>query len=362
MPSREDFFMKKVIDKLAVTGSLRDDEFRFLLDNVDESAREYLFVKARDVANRHFRRQIYLRGLIEISNYCKCDCYYCGIRRSNRKAERYRLSKDDILDCCRIGHDLGFRTFVLQGGEDSYFSDDLMVDMITSIKNLFPDSAVTLSVGEKPYQSYLRYFEAGADRYLLRHETADPHHYGKLHPPTQTLEKRMGCLYDLKAIGYQVGTGFMVGSPYQTTENLVKDLLFLKEFKPHMIGVGPFLPHCDTPFAGQAKGSMELTLLLIGIIRLMLPDVLIPSTTALGTIDPTGREQGILAGANVIMPNLSPVNVRQKYSLYNNKANSGLEAAEGVTDLKKRMSALGFEISVTRGDYKQMDLSNERSS
>ncbi len=354
--------MRKLIDKLAITRSLEKEELLLLLGNTDHETSQYLFEKARDVTKLHFGRQIYLRGLIELSNYCKCDCYYCGIRRSNKKVERYRLTSEQVLDCCRIGYDLGLRTFVLQSGEDRHFSDDLIVSLVKSIKASYPDCAVTLSLGEKSRDSYLRFFEAGADRYLLRHETADPIHYSKLHPKSQTLKSRKACLSHLKSIGYQVGTGFMVGSPYQTLENLVTDLMFIQEFRPHMVGIGPFLPHCDTPFGDCPKGSMELTLLLIAILRLMIPDLLIPSTTALGTIDPAGREHGILAGANVIMPNLSPVNVRKKYLLYNNKISTGQEAAEGVFALRKRMHDLGYEIPVDRGDFRPMDLCSERSS
>lgn len=362
MPSHEDFFMKKLIDKLALTGNLKEEEFLFLLNNVDKESSEHLFERARALTNQHFHRQIYLRGLIEISSFCKNDCYYCGIRRSNKNAQRYRLTKEDILSCCKQGYDLGFRTFVLQGGEDSYFSDNFIVDLISSIKNYYPDCAITLSLGEKSKEAYIKYFNAGADRYLLRHETADNNHYSRLHPASLTLESRKSCLYDLKSIGYQVGTGFMVGSPYQTNTNLVSDLMFIKDFQPEMVGIGPFLPHHDTPYANKSKGSLELTLFLIGILRLMSPNLLIPSTTALGTIDPTGREQGILAGANVIMPNLSPVDVRKKYLLYDDKINTGQETAEGVADLKKRIDALGYEIPVSRGDFNQQSLENERSS
>lgn len=352
MPSHKDFFMKRLIDKLAATQTLEKEELLYLLSNYDDNGSEYLFARARDVAKQHFGDQIYLRGLIELSNYCKCDCLYCGIRRSNKNAERYRLTPEEVLDCCEIGHKLGFRTFVLQGGEDRHFSDDIIVSMVESIKSAYPDSAITLSLGEKSKASYQRYFNAGADRYLLRHETADPIHYARLHPKSQSLQNRMKCLYDLKSIGYQVGTGFMVGSPYQTLENLVSDLLFIQEFQPHMVGVGPFLPHHDTPFGHHVKGSMELTLLMIAILRLMIPNLLIPSTTALGTIHCTGREQGILAGANVIMPNLSPTNVRKKYLLYDNKISTGQEAAEGVIDLRNRMQTLGYRIPVSRGDYR----------
>ena len=268
-------------------------------------------MKNPEKSDRIYGHDIYIRGLIEFTNYCKNDCLYCGIRRSNKNAERYRLSKDDIMLCCHEGYDLGFRTFVLQGGEDPYYTDEKMVDIISSIKTEFPDCALTLSVGEKTHESYKAFFDAGADRYLLRHETANPMHYSKLHPSGLSWQNRINCLYDLKSIGYQVGCGFMVGSPYQTAEDLAQELIFLKKLKPHMVGIGPFIAHHDTPFRDEKSGTMELTLFMLGLIRLTLPYVLLPSTTALGTIHPLGREKGILAGANVIMPNLSPVSVRK---------------------------------------------------
>ena len=320
--------MQELIQKLYHTGTLAESKLKYLLENFDEKTADFLFEKAREVQHKYFGNKIYVRGLIEFTNYCKNDCYYCGIRRSNLKAVRYRLSKEEILSCAASGYALGFRTFVLQGGEDGYFTDDKMVDIISSLKNNHPDCAITLSIGEKGYESYLRFFEAGADRYLLRHETANAEHYAKLHPQNLLLKNRKACLEDLKKIGYQVGTGFMVGSPYQTTDDLVRDLLFIKDFQPEMIGMGPFLPHRDTPFAEENAGTAELTLFFVGILRLMNPNSLIPSTTALGTVKDTGRERGILAGANVLMPNLSPVSVRKKYMLYDNKICTGEEATK----------------------------------
>ncbi len=354
--------MKNLIDKLASTQSLNRAEYVALLTYKDDEITEYLFAKARETTNRYFEHRIYLRGLIELSSYCRCDCYYCGIRCSNKNAKRYRLSPLEILDCCNAGYKSGFRTFVLQGGEDCHFSDDLLIKIISDIKILYPDCAVTLSLGEKSYASYLKYFNAGADRYLLRHETANPLHFEKLHPPEQTLDRRKKCLYALKDIGYQVGTGFMVGSPYQTFEHLADDLIFMQEFQPHMAGIGPFIPHKDTSFAMHPTGSTELTLYLIAVLRLMIPNLLIPSTTALGTVDPLGREHGIMAGANVIMPNLSPFEARKKYSLYNNKISTGQETAEGISILRKSIEDLGYEISVSRGDFRPLEGYEERSS
>lgn len=344
--------MKHLIDKLASEHNLSREELKTLLQNRDNDTACYLSEKARELRHAVYDNDIYIRGLIEFTNYCKNDCLYCGIRRSNKNADRYRLTKEQILDCCKTGYELGFRTFVLQGGEDPYFTDERMVDLIHSIKEAYPDCAITLSIGEKSYESYKSFFEAGADRYLLRHETANSAHYAKLHPKEMNLADRKKCLFDLKRIGFQVGCGFMVGSPYQTLDCLVDDLLFLKELDPHMVGIGPFIAHKDTPFATEPSGTLELTLYLLSIIRLLLPNVLLPSTTALGTIDPKGREQGILAGANVVMPNLSPTNVRKKYLLYDNKICTGDEAAECRYCMQKRMESIGYQIAVTRGDYR----------
>ena len=295
---------------------------------------------------------MYIRGLIEFTNYCKNNCYYCGIRCENAALSRYRLSQQEIMGCCETGYKLGFRTYVLQGGEDDYYKDEMLCAIISEIKTNYPDCAVTLSIGEKPYKSYKAYFEAGADRYLLRHETADDEHYKKLHPKSMSLQNRKKCLWNLKEIGYQVGSGFMVGSPFQKTKHLIKDIRFLQELKPEMIGIGPFLTHSDTPFKDQKGGSLELTLRLLAILRLMFPNVLLPATTALGTISPDGRELGLKAGANVVMPNLSPVQVRKQYSLYDNKICTGEEAAECKGCLDRRVNAAGYRMVVSRGDFK----------
>ena len=346
--------MKHLIEKLEQEHSLTKEEFKLLIDGYTPELSEYLFEKARSVCQSVYGNVVYFRGLIEFTNYCGNDCYYCGIRKSNRKVSRYRLSKDQILSCCEKGYSLGFRTFVLQGGEDGYYRDSMICDIIQSIKENYPDCAVTLSIGEKSYESYLSYFQAGADRYLLRHETADADHYKRLHPPFLTLENRKRCLEDLKRIGYQVGSGFMVGSPGQTSDMLAKDLIFLQEFKPHMIGIGPFIPHHNTPFADQGGGTAEMTYFMIGLLRLMLPSALIPTTTALGTIDSMGREKGILAGANVVMPNLSPIDVRKKYLLYDNKICTGDEAAEYCKQLEARVNSIGYRVVVDRGDFKEV--------
>lgn len=343
--------MKRLIDKLEKDRILSREEFTFLINSRNPNLSEYLFEKARKIRHKYYGNTVYIRGLIELTNYCKNDCYYCGIRCSNKNVSRYRLTKQEILDCCHKGYGLGFRTFVLQGGEDPYYTDEMLVDIISAIKRKYPDCAITLSLGERPYESYLKLHKAGADRYLLRHETANHDHYSKLHPPKLSLENRKQSLKNLKSIGYQVGTGFMVGSPHQTAECLADDLLFIAEFKPHMVGIGPFIPHHDTPFAGHSAGTVELTLFMLGLLRLMLPSVLLPATTALGTIDPKGREKGISAGANVVMPNLSPINVRDKYMLYDNEICTGDEAAECLNCMKQRMQSIGYQIVVSRGDY-----------
>ena len=342
---------KELFNKLYQDTQLTETEYKELLElHTDKEIAEYGFELARKRQKETFGNEVYTRGLIEISNYCKNDCIYCGIRRSNQNAERYRLSEEEILSCCESGYALGFRTFVLQGGEDGYYTDDLLEDLLHKIKAAYPDCAITLSLGERSRESYERLYTAGADRYLLRHETANEAHYGKLHPAEMSLKNRKQCLYTLKEIGYQVGCGIMVGSPYQTIDNLVEDLAFMKAFNPHMVGIDPFIPQKDTPFGEMEPGSLEMTLFLLAIIRLMLPKVLLPATTALGTIHSRGRELGILAGGNVVMPNLSPVKVRKKYALYDNKICTGEEAAECRGCLGNRMESIGYKLVVSRGD------------
>ena len=340
----------KLINKLYESSDLTREEYIYLLEHRNEEDTKHLFGLAVKRREEYYGKDVYIRGLIEFTNYCKNDCYYCGIRKSNLKSSRYRLEKDDILKCCENGYELGFRTFVLQGGEDLYYDDKKICDTVYSIKEKFPDCAVTLSIGEKSKESYKAYFDSGADRYLLRHETADPSHYAKLHPKSLSCENRKRCLWDLKNIGYQVGTGFMVESPYQTAFSLAEDMLFIKELRPAMVGIGPFITHKDTPFANEPSGTLELTLFMLSLIRLTLPYALIPATTALGTVAPNGRERGILVGANVVMPNLSPVGVRKKYALYDNKICTGEEAAECRHCLERRIESVGYKIKISRGD------------
>lgn len=339
-----------LIEKLNRTHALTRDEALQLIREGAEY-KDKLFALAQQTAQQSFGRNIFVRGLIEFTNYCKNDCYYCGIRRSNKNAARYRLTRDEILECCRAGYALGFRTFVLQGGEDYTYSDEDIAAIVHAIKQQHPDCAVTLSIGERSRETYKLWKEAGADRYLLRHETADFAHYAKLHPAELSAANRQSCLYILKELGYQAGAGFMVGSPYQTAENLADDLMFLQKLRPQMIGIGPFIPHHDTPFKDEPAGSVELTLVLLAILRLLFPHVLLPATTALGTLCPGGRVLGIKAGANVIMPNLSPQNVRGKYLLYDNKLHSGAEAAEALELLKQEVAGIGYKIVAARGDY-----------
>lgn len=310
-----------------------------------------LFQAADRIRREKYGKSVFIRGLIEISNICKNDCYYCGIRRSNPGVHRYRLTAEEILSCCENGHRLGIRTFVLQGGEDPGFTREVLVSIISEIRSRFPDCAITLSLGEMEKESYQAFYNAGANRYLLRHETADAAHYARLHPPQLTLANRMQCLHQLKEIGFQAGAGFMVGSPYQTPETLAEDLLFLKELQPHMVGIGPFIPQKDTPFAGEKTGGLHETLVMLALTRLMLPGALLPSTTALGTIHPGGREMGLQAGGNVVMPNLSPVENRKFYALYDNKAAFGAESAEGLRLLFEKVRAAGYEPDMGRGDH-----------
>lgn len=339
-----------LLERLASGETLSHSEFVQLLSFRTPEFSEELRRRAAKVRHQVYGNQVFVRGLIEFTNYCRCDCYYCGIRRSNQNAQRYRLTKEEILECCQEGYELGFRTFVLQGGEDGYFTDERMEELVREMKQRWKECAVTLSIGERKRESYERFYRAGADRYLLRHETADEMHYQILHPKNQTLENRLRCLRDLKDIGFQTGAGIMVGSPGQSMETIAKDLVFLQELRPEMVGIGPFLPHKDTPFHAETAGSVELTLNLLAIVRLMLPNVLLPATTALGTAQADGRERGMQCGANVVMPNLSPASVRSKYMLYDNKLYSGSEAAEGLRILKESMAKIGFEVAESRGD------------
>lgn len=327
-----------------------DRELKEILEQYGKEQDIRLFERADEVRRQIYGTDVYIRGLIEFTNYCKNNCYYCGIRCSNQQAKRYRLTKEEILACCKEGYELGFRTFVLQGGEDAFFTDEILCEIISEIRNRYPDCAITLSVGEKKKESYAAYYKAGANRYLLRHETAGEEHYRRLHPEAMSLENRKRCLFALKEIGFQVGSGFMVGSPYQTTVNLISDLRFLKELEPDMIGIGPYISHAQTPFAGYQNGTLVQTLRLVAILRLMFPYALIPATTALGTIHPEGRELGLKAGANVVMPNCSPVSVRKLYDLYENKICTGEEAAQCIGCLRKRVENAGYQVVTARGD------------
>lgn len=344
--------MKDRIRRLEQDRDLPDRDLLDLIVMQDAEAEALLAQRAAAVRQQVYGRDVFIRGLIEFTNYCRNDCFYCGIRRSNACAQRYRLTREEILACCRTGYGLGFRTFVLQGGEDPFFTTERLAELVRAIKQAYPDCAVTLSVGETDRATYQAWFDAGADRYLLRHETADEGLYRRLHPEELSLQNRMRCLRDLKDIGYQVGCGFMVGAPFQTPEMLLKDLRFLQAFQPHMVGIGPFIPHRDTPFRDCPPGTAQMTLRLLAIIRLMLPHVLLPATTALGTVQSDGRQRGMGYGANVVMPNLSPLSVRKKYALYDNKISTGEEAAESVALLKQSMAAAGYRVVTARGDWK----------
>lgn len=350
---------RELLEELEQKHRLTKQEYEELLTcrfstvepGTEQKMDQELFEKARRTQHQVFGKKIYIRGLIEFTNYCRNNCYYCGIRRDNQKVERYRLTEEQIFNCCVEGYALGYRTFVLQGGEDAYFTDQRICAIVNRIKSKFPDCAVTLSIGERSRESYELFLQAGADRYLLRHETADEMHYSQLHPAELSLKRRKQCLKDLKELGYQVGAGFMVGTPGQTIKHLAEDLEFLQELQPHMIGIGPFISHKDTPFAGEPNGSVEETLFLLGVLRLSFPKAMLPATTALGTLAGDGRERGILAGANVIMPNLSPIAVREQYSLYDNKVCTGEESAQCFQCIRNRVGSIGYEIVVERGDY-----------
>lgn len=342
--------MRELISKLRTTHTLTDAELTNLLEARDTESLELLCREAREVREANYGRDVFIRGLIELTNICKNDCYYCGIRRSNKEVVRYRLTHEQVLDCCAYGYELGFRTFVLQGGEDPYWTANRLVQLIEEMRINYPDCAITLSLGEWSRQDYERFYQAGANRFLLRHETYSPEHYAQLHPEDMSALHRQECLRNLRDIGFQTGTGIMVGSPGQTISHIIQDIRFIEELRPQMIGLGPFLPHRDTPFANERPGDLELTLRLLAILRLMHPTALIPSTTALATLNPEGRIKGILAGCNVVMPNLSPREERKKYSLYNDKAALGAEAAEGLALLAEQLHSVGYELSYERGD------------
>lgn len=347
--------MKKTINKLLKEHSLSVSEYEALIENRTPEIQDLLRCEADKIRREIYGNKVFIRGLIEISNICKNNCYYCGIRGGNKNCQRYRLTPDEILECCESGYELGFRTFVMQGGEDGFFTDEILCDLVEKIKSLYPDCAVTLSLGERSRESYQRLFDAGADRYLLRHEAVNGELYAKLHPEDLKIENRLQCLKNLKEIGFQTGCGFMVGAPYQTNRHIAEDLKFIEEFKPQMCGVGPFIPHKDTTFKDCPKGSAELTCFLLSIVRIILPNVLLPATTALGTAENDGRERGIMAGANVVMPNLSPVNVRSKYALYDNKISTGAESAQQIKELSDKMAEIGYQVVCDRGDWSSKD-------
>lgn len=345
--------MKNIIDNIVASRDITLEQLARIMSTEDHEAVQYLFAKAHEIAQQVYGNKIFMRGLIEISNHCKNDCLYCGIRRSQQGLNRYRLTKEEILDCCDQGYAMGFRTFVMQGGEDGWFTDERMCDIVAAIRQRYPDCAITLSLGERSRESYQRLYDAGANRYLLRHETANKAHYERLHPAEMSFDNRQRCLRDLKEIGYQVGCGFMVGSPYQTIETLHQDLQLIRQLQPQMVGIGPFIPTQGTPFHDRPAGTVDATLRLLALIRIIHPHVLLPATTALGTLHPQGRELGILAGANVIMPNLSPKSHRKEYNIYDNKLSTGSEAAETVADSRQRLNSIGVDIPTDRGDYKQ---------
>ncbi|PKM68037.1 MAG: [FeFe] hydrogenase H-cluster radical SAM maturase HydE [Firmicutes bacterium HGW-Firmicutes-2] len=342
--------MKNIIDQIYDTGQVTRDELLELLNKLDEGSTAYLHERAHEKRLSVNGNKVFMRGLIEFTNYCKSNCMYCGIRRENKHADRYRLDTETILECCREGHELGYRTFVLQGGEDPFYTDDDIVSLIKAIKSNHPDCAITLSIGEKSKESYQLYKDAGADRYLLRHETNTKALYERLHPD-MSYEARIQCLYDLKEIGFQVGAGFMVGLPGQENEDYVNDLLFLMKLQPHMVGIGPFIPQQDTPLAHASSGTLEKTCIMLSLVRLLLPKVLLPATTALGSLDKKGRERGLQAGGNVVMPNLSPTNIRDKYLLYDGKICTGDEAAHCRGCIERRIQSVGFEVDMSRGDH-----------
>lgn len=347
--------MRDLVHRLVGERTLKRDEFRALIASCDSQTLEYIRKESVRTAQERFGHGIFVRGLIEISSFCRNDCAYCGLRRSNRSAERYRLNYEQIIECCKEGYDAGLRTFVLQGGEDGTLTDEWLEQIIHDIRHIYPDVAITLSLGERSYASYKRLYDAGATRYLLRHEAANEELYRKLHPHTMSHTNRIACIENLKEIGYQTGMGMMVGVKGQSVDDLVDDLLLMERIRPQMIGIGPFIPHRNTPLGDYPAGSVELTLLMLSIVRLMHPSALIPSTTALATLSTEGRRMGILSGANVVMPNLTPPSERKKYAIYEDKASSGSEAVEGLKVLEQELNEIGYHIDYSRGDYKTND-------
>ncbi len=343
--------VNSLIDELHKNGNLNDEDFLYLLGNISENNLEHLFSLSKQRREENYSNKVYMRGLIEFTNYCNQGCLYCGISKYNNKVERYRLSKEEILDCCAEGHRLGFETFVLQGGEDPYYTDEIIIDIIASIKELYPVKAVTISFGERSKDSYQKMFDAGADRYLLRHEAASKRLYEHIHDKTMSYDNRIQCLHNLREIGYQVGCGFMVNSPTQTDTDLLADIRFIQELKPEMCGIGPYLSHDDTPFAGEASGTLEQTLVMVAITRLVVPDCLLPSTTALGSLDKLGREKALKAGANIVMPNLSPTTHRTKYEIYQNKICTGDEAAHCRNCIELKINTTGYEVDMQVGHH-----------
>ena len=341
--------VKHIIDKLYYENNATKEELIYLLDKIKDDEKDYLLEKSDKIRKKYYDNKVYMRGLIEFTNYCVRNCRYCGIRRDNSKVDRYRLSLDEILECADVGNRLGYKTFVLQGGEDPYFTDERMIEIIQAIRGKYPENAITLSIGERSYESYKKMFEAGANRYLLRHETATKQLYESLHP-NASYENRIQCLYNLKEIGYEVGAGFMIGLPNQSNEDLVNDLLFIKKLDPHMCGIGPFIPQKDTPLKNEVGGTVEKTIIMLALLRLMIPKAMLPATTALGSIDSLGREKGLKAGANVVMPNLSPKQVRDKYALYDGKICTGDEAAEYKNYIERRINLAGYEVEICRED------------
>ena len=350
--------MTELVDILRTEHHLSSNGYRSLLTCDDVKVNDYLQSQARQVANDVFGKGIFVRGLIELTNVCRNDCYYCGIRKSNTAVERYMLTAEQVMQCCEQGHKLGFRTFVLQGGELPRDKWQWIAGLVAEIKTSWNDCAVTLSLGEWPKDVYKEFHKAGADRYLLRHESHNATHYSMLHPAEMSLTNRLQCLNWLKELGFQVGTGIMAGSPWQTLDNIVEDIEFIENFQPEMIGLGPFVPQHETPLGNHATGSAELTCKLYSIFRLMFPNALIPSTTALNSIDPHGRIKGIMAGANVVMPNLSPTNVRELYALYDGKSSVNAEAAEGIAQLEAQLKTIGYHINWSRGDFNKCTMHN----
>lgn len=340
--------MKKLIEKASTLHRLEREELIALLE--DENCNQNLFEAADSVRKNFVGDEIHLRGLIEFSNICKNNCCYCGLRRDNRKISRYRLENAEILELAAHGAAMGLKTIVLQSGEDAYYGCERLCEIIRGIKRL--NVALTLSIGEKSLEDYQAYHAAGADRFLLRIETTDRTLYER-HDPEMSWEARRQCLTDLRRAGLEVGSGCLVGLPGQTVASLADDILFFKEIEADMIGIGPFIPHPDTPLGDASGGRLETALKVMALTRLLLPDINIPATTAMETLAQDGQIRALKAGANVIMPNITLTDYRRYYELYPGKSATGYTPDESLKKVVAKIESIGRKVALGFGFHEK---------